>query len=721
MAQSSSPQSILSDSTLRTTGLEFDISLRWRRVLRGVWYGTFGGALLLMVLALPGYRLLTDFSFLSNSDIGNHLGQDVTVATLSIFLSLSATVLSLVLAALLFWHRADERMALYVSFYLILHGIIVAGTLEAFEIALTGTADVAQRIIQPAFSTTPSIMLLALFPDGRFVPRWIRWVVLASLLMIPLPLFIDLVAIATSSSLHIFLTSVVALTLYGVALYAQVYRYRRVSSPVQRQQTKWIVFGFILMVVLMLCSSVPYLYVQNLPAGEPLPTWMPLAGLILWWPSTTLLPLMFGVAILRYRLWDIDIIINRTIVYAALTAFVISLYIIVVGLAGALLHTSGNLGISLFATGLVAVLFQPLRYRLQRGVNRLMYGERDEPYTVLGRLSERLEVVVAPQSVLPTVVETVAEALRLPYAAITLLEGETYTIVAEYPKSAVTNNDSIILSLIYQSEVIGQLILAPRGKGELFSKTDMQLLETIARHASIAAYNVRLTQDLQRSRERLVNTREEERRRLRRDLHDGLGPVLASSTFKLDAIYNFAGRDPDSVRQLVGELKTQMQDALTDIRRIAYGLRPPALDELGLVGALTEYVTSHNQTQGLQIQLDMPESLPVLPAAVEVAVYYIVIEAVSNVQRHAHAHHCCVSLTMGDTFIVEVSDDGSGLPDDVRAGVGMTAMRERAAELGGQCMIVSSADGGTRVIAYLPLLDSLHTQNEATPWSQSES
>src|SRR5262249_16800788 len=152
-----------------------------------------------------------------------------------------------------------------------------------------------------------------------------------------------------------------------------------------------------------------------------------------------------------------------------------------------------------------------------------------------------------------------------------------------------------VLPLVYQLETIGQMILAPRTHGEPFSQTDRRLLETIARQGGIAAYNVRLTQDLQRSRERLVTTREEERRRLRRDLHDGLDPALASMSFKLDAIHNLADRDVTGVRKIVAEVKTQMRAALADIRRIAYDLRPPALDELGLVGALKEHVASYNQ------------------------------------------------------------------------------------------------------------------------------
>ena len=195
-----------------------------------------------------------------------------------------------------------------------------------------------------------------------------------------------------------------------------------------------------------------------------------------------------------------------------------------VGALGALFQARGNLGISLLATGLVAVLFQPLRSRLQRGVNRLMYGERDDPYAVTSRLGRRLEATLAPEAVLPTVVETIAQALKLPYAAILLKEGEGFRTAAAYGSP---RGEPETLPLVYQREEIGRLVLSPRAPGEGFSDADRGLLEDLARQAEVAVHAVRLTADLQRSRERLVATREEERRRLRRDLHDGLGAQLA--------------------------------------------------------------------------------------------------------------------------------------------------------------------------------------------------
>ncbi|NDJ76126.1 MAG: sensor histidine kinase [Chloroflexi bacterium] len=231
-------------------------------------------------------------------------------------------------------------------------------------------------------------------------------------------------------------------------------------------------------------------------------------------------------------------------------------------------------------------------------------------------------------------------------------------------------------------------------------------MDTIARQVAIAAYNVRLTDDLQRSREQIVTTREEERRRLRRDLHDGLGPVLAAMSFRLDAIHNFIENDSDQARNLTVELKAQVQSSLAEIRRIAYNLRPPALDELGLLGALREHLASAQQHDGVCFSLESPEMLPPLPAAVEVAAYRIVTEAVTNVQRHADASVCTIKLALDvhqACLSLEVIDNGRGISSQQAAGVGLTAMRERAAELGGQFCIESPADGGAHIQAWLPV------------------
>ena len=422
-----------------------------------------------------------------------------------------------------------------------------------------------------------------------------------------------------------------------------------------------------------------------------------------------LIPLSIGIAVLRYHLFNIDILMNRTLVYGALTVSVVGIYVLVVGYLSVLFRTAGgHLAISVLATGLVALLFQPLRYRLQRGINRLMYGDRDDPYTVLSRLGQRMEATLAPESVLPTIVETVKDSLKLPYTAITLKQDDAFVVAAA---SGTTVSDVLGLPLVYQSEMVGQLLLGARAPGESFSSADRRLLDDLAREAGVAVHAVRLTTNLQRmtavlqhSRERLVTTREEERRRLRRDLHDGLGPTLASLVQLLDTARTLVARDPQAAVALLDDLKGRAKMTITDIRRIVYALRPPALDELGLVSAISEHIGHYNQSDGLYVSIDTPDHLPPLPAAVEVAAYHIALEAVTNVARHAHAQTCRVRLSLEGGLCLEITDDGDGLPADFHVGVGLASMRERAAELGGECRIEPGATHGTRVWARLPLL-----------------
>jgi signal transduction histidine kinase len=386
--------------------------------------------------------------------------------------------------------------------------------------------------------------------------------------------------------------------------------------------------------------------------------------------------------------------------------------VLVVGYLGTIFHSNGNLLISLIATGVVAVAFQPLRDLLQRGVNRLLYGQRDEPYRVISRLGQRLEATLAPDAVLSIIVETVAQALKLPYAAIALKQDEEFAIAASYVAKTgkASAGDAMLprldnllhLPLLYQSEQVGELLLAARTRGESFTSADRHLLEDLARQVGVAVHTVRLTADLQLSRERLVNTREEERRRLRRDLHDGLGPALASLTLKLDAARNLLVRDPPAADALLVDLKKQTQGAVADIRRLVYELRPPSLDELGLVSALREQAEQYTD-DGLNITIDAPEPLPALAAAVEVATYRIVQEAMINVVHHAQARTCTIRFALDHGLEVEVCDDGRGILAGHRAGVGLTSIRERAAELGGTCEIEPRPGGGTRLHVQLPL------------------
>lgn len=673
-------------------------NIRWHRLVDVLWAILFLVAIGILAASLPGYARFVSHPQFDLVDASPAYIRFIQVA--SALASIGTACLSIVLAAILYWRKRVEVMAVFASFYLLGYGIVMAGPLEALAAFQPGGFTSLVISIQSALFTTPAIFIFSLFPNGRFVPRWSIFVALASLAYIPLGFYLppeELLDVGSPVTLS-FGVGYIFLILIGI--YAQVYRYRRVSTPQDRQQTKWFVFGLVIWLIFSTLVTIPFAVLQNLPADAPQPWWAPLSQLG-WFVSLTILPLSFAIAIMRYRLWDIDLLISRSLVYGALTAFIIALYILIVGGFSALFQSGGNLLISLFATGLIAVLVQPLRESLQRVVNRLVYGERDDPVSVLTKLGERLEAAVAPDAVLPTIVESISQALRLPYVAITLKVGMEFVLVADHGNPPASILVCELVPLNYQTEPVGQILISRRAGEDAFTADEKTLLQNIARQVSVAAYAVQVTRDLQRSRERLVAAREEERRRLRRDLHDGLGPTLASLTLKLDAARNQLNRDPAETDSLLVELKSQTQSAIEDIRRLVYNLRPPALDELGLLSAVQEYAANHLR-KGLRVRIERKDAFSKLPAAVEVAAYRIVCEALTNISRHSQAVECDVRFTLDGGLQIEIWDNGTGMPQDARAGVGLFSMRERAAELGGKFTVQSNAGAGVHITAHLP-------------------
>jgi signal transduction histidine kinase len=571
----------------------------------------------------------------------------------------------------------------------------------------------------------PLTFLMLLFPDGRLAsPRWRPFAWLAGLALaagivglavdpgfkaagIQLqeglsPITEAAGALASAAWLFLFVACLGSLT-------SLIVRFRA-SSRTERDQLKWLTYAVgLAFLIIALGSAAPAV----IGYGDPqelsiIATEIALLTIIL----------AVGIAIVRHHLYDIDLLINRTLVYGALTALIAAIYVIVVGSLGMLLQAQGNPSIALLATGVVAVCFQPLRERLQRVTNRMMYGERDDPYAVLSRLGERLEGVIAPDAMLETLVETIAQSLKLPYAAIALgLEGGS-GIAASYGQPVT---DPHRFSLISQREIIGQLLVASRAVGEKFTPPEKTLLTNIARQAGAAVHAAQLAVDLQRSRVLLVTAREEERRRLRRDLHDGLGPALAALHLQTGTIRRFIRKEPETAERMVDEFKVEVKSLIDDIRQLAYRLRPPALDELGLVGAIQSRAarlcredheehdrgSEQRELRESQIQIEASGDLQALPAAIEVAAYHIVQEALLNSLRHAQASRYTVRLDMGEALTLEIEDDGEGLPAQYQAGVGILSMRERAAELGGWCSVEPLPAGGTIVHAHLPVLPVL--------------
>jgi signal transduction histidine kinase len=619
------------------------------------------------------------------------------LAQLTIALDILVVTVFTICAIVIYVRKPNDLFTIFVSIMLVTFGAATfTGGIRGVMLAYPRLDRLVESIA--LIGNCAILAFLLLFPNGRFVPRWTAAILIFWILFqIPHYYFSD-------SPFNLQHYSAIYNLLFPIGILSgiitQIYRYRRIYNGTERQQTKWVIYGVTIGIGGYLILRAVSLTVSD-PLGKDL--LVSLALNICAVIFMLLIPLSITIAVLRYRLWDINPIINRTLVYGALTGLTMAFYILAVGFfANFFQQRSANLVISFLATGVVAILFEPLRQRLQRGVNRLMYGERDDPTTVLTRLSQRLDSSLAPDSVLQTIVETVAQTLRLPYAAISVLSVEEGPrIIASFGS---TSSDLISLPLSYQSEHIGELILAPRAPGESFSTADRDLLHLIAGQAGIAVHNLRLTRDLQRSREKIVTAREEERRRLRRDLHDGIGPTLASLSQRIDTAADLVETDPQASMDLLKALKGQVKNTVAEIRRLVYALRPPVLDEFGLVTAIREHVAQYGGPNGIQITFDMTDPMPPLPAAVEVAAYRIALEAFTNMVNHAQATSCHILLKAGqDCLRLEVSDNGKGLPAEMRSGVGLSSMSERAMELGGEFAVSNNPDGGVRVTAQLPL------------------
>ncbi len=597
-------------------------------------------------------------------------------------------------AGVIIYLRARQKYAVLVSLMLIGMGSGYWTTDGPWIADLPLFVAIPQTLLG-YFSVVFLFLAFCLFPDGRFEPRWSRWI---ALLFLP----VGAAFYPTPDKPYAFngwppvVQAGVVSAFVALGICAQIYRYRRISGYVERQQAKWFMGGL----AATMLFFVPFHFALSLLGLTGIAALM-VTGTASYL-AMMILPVAIVFAVLRHRLWEIDLLISRTLVYTLLTVAVAAIYALVVGALGLLFQTRGNFWISMLGTGLVAVLFQPLRERLQYWVNRLRYGDRDDPYQAFSRLGRRLEAAMAPEQVLPSIVATVGDALRLPYAAISLRSGEEFTTAAEVGSPPA---EPLTLPLVYQSEVVGQLVVGPRAADDPFTGADRLLLEDLARQAGVAVHGVRLNADLRRSRERLVTAIEEERRRLRRDLHDGLGPRLAALGLKIGSARVLGQYNPAAVDGVLAELESDLESTLADIRRLVYNLRPPALDQLGLIGALRETVAQYQSGSAqLRFRLEAPDHLPPLPAAVEVAAYRIAQEALTNTIRHAQASVATIRLLVDDhNLCLAVEDDGRGLAPSGRAGVGLTSMRERAVEVGGALKVASRSDGGTLVTATLPL------------------
>jgi signal transduction histidine kinase len=472
------------------------------------------------------------------------------------------------------------------------------------------------------------------------------------------------------------------LTIAGflLAMATAVVRYRG-STGADRDRMRWLIWAVLVMALTLAAVAVADLGAA-VDAVIVVIAVLPVAAMT--------------IGVVRPTVVPVENLLVRTLVLGAVALSLLAVDLLVVAV---LSHTLGDLDQRQLVTVVLLVTalgYGPLRQRLFRLVQAWILGSRGNRYDVMAGLAANLESIEDGPAQLGAVARAVADAFGVGYVAVEVDRpgGERLTATfGDRPEEVRT------LPITYRESEVGRLVLPARGLRSRLSTRDEKLLGDLVRQAATAARTSRLAEELQSSRERLVNTREEERRRIRRDLHDGLGPAMAGVVYQLETARLLVQSDPERATAQIDSVRDHVQEIVADVRRLVHELRPPALDDRGLVGAVRQLA----ENQPLPIEVDAAD-LGALSAAVEVAAYRIVAESLTNVVRHADADSARVRLERTDgELVVEVTDDGVGIGEDVQAGVGLLSVRERAAELGGRTDVSCPPSGGTVVRAVLPL------------------
>ena len=442
----------------------------------------------------------------------------------------------------------------------------------------------------------------------------------------------------------------------------------------------------------------------------------------------TLIPIALFAGILRFRLWDIDKVIHKTFLYAALAAFIGVVYIaVVVGVGAVLGGAAGSLPLSIIATAIVAVAFEPVRARLQRVANRLVYGERATPYEVLSHFSDRVAGVYSGEDILPRMAQILAEGTGARRADVWLVLGSELVRAASSPTDGkgrerlqlqdghLPRLDAVdrAVPVRHQDELLGALTVT-KGPGEQLSPVEDNLLADLASQAGLVLRNVRLTAELEArleqisaqaeelriSRQRIVAAQDKERRRLERNIHDGAQQHLVALAVKLRLAKTLAGRDPRRAREVISQLRRQTEEALDTLRDLSRGIYPPLLSEHGLLWAL--------EAQAAKSPIPMEihgDGISRYSLESEAVVYFTCLEALQNAAKYSRASSVRLHLKqLGDELYFSVRDDGVGFdPDSVSRGAGLGNMADRVEAAGGRLEVHSEPGRGTAVTGYVPV------------------
>jgi len=553
----------------------------------------------------------------------------------------------------------------------------------------------------------PVILMLfflpLLFPDGKPIsPRW-WWLA---------PLVVGGFGLAMFQIYVGQLMGLVGSVLANVSLFI---RYRR-AGPEVRQQIRWFGLAGLLLVIVALSGVIigSLVYHNNTVVFNPIfDVLTPLAF--------TALAASIGIAVLRYRLYDIDFFLRQALVYGTLVVLISVVYFVTVVSVGSRLgqlpRNDPAAGVAVGA--IVALAFQPVRRRLQRLANRLVYGKRATPYEVLSEFGRRMSSMYASEDLPLRTAQVLAEGVAADRATVWLRVGDELRQAASWPAGGDEPNALPLLNgdlpsingiadavpVRYQGELLGALAVAKR---EPLTAIEHRLLGDLGQETGLVLKNARLTaelvqrlEELQASRQRLVTAQDTERRRLERNLHDGAQQNLVAMKLKIALAKNLAATDPSKAQVALDELNGEANDAIETLRELARGLYPPILAQDGLVAAIDA------QARRAPLPVEVTGGpLPRYPQETEAGVYFCVLEALQNIAKHANATKATVCFeSKPGRLVFSVSDNGRGMdPARVRSGSGMQNMRDRVEVLGGEFQVESSPNAGTRVVGSVPIV-----------------
>jgi signal transduction histidine kinase len=486
-----------------------------------------------------------------------------------------------------------------------------------------------------------------------------------------------------------------------IALASLFVRWRRGSPLLRRQIVGFAIVTLIMIAVTYLAPEYAFYSYDFAPFPYLLRYLQPSVVLFALWPAAVVIAI--AIAVLQYHLYDIRLVIRRVVLYGGLTVGLTALFVgvyfaVLAALSGQLVAVRYRWVAVVVAVGAVLAA-EPVRRRIQARLERRFLGERGDPLAVLARLHATLsDGGQDEESVYSTITRTVAAAVRSPSVSLALHRGpqiETVSVTGE------EQDPRLVLPLVYRGERLGEMRVSPRTPGEHYGRVDRALLEQLANETSALVYVLRRDNELQSTRRQAMETVAEERARLGRDLHDGIAPLLAGAGLTAEALRK--GMTPGTAdEQDAEQLASRLRNAATEIRRLAHDLQPAPVEDRGLEAALADYVATLDAPEMPRIQFhaDVARSLP---TAVEQAAYLVVLEALNNVVRHAHASHCEVAVTLADELVVRVADDGVGLSQPYVSGIGITSMRSRVQALGGVFDLGAAPNRGTLLQARIPV------------------